>query len=97
MGFTSFCVCFVFIVKNCANDKDLVQIKGLDEISISLGFASYRVVQVRHSRYPATYTRPAVNKEAYEDDKLPFDISKPVKAARCEGSSSTILHDPLVK
>ncbi|XP_033630121.1 28S ribosomal protein S7, mitochondrial-like isoform X1 [Asterias rubens] len=71
-------------------------------LNLSISEAKYGIwlpgfIQVRHSRYPATHVRPKVNRKAYEDDTLPFDISTPVKAAKCDSSSSSLLHDPLIK
>ncbi|XP_038068330.1 28S ribosomal protein S7, mitochondrial-like [Patiria miniata] len=70
-------------------------------LKLSFSEANYGVwipglVQVRHSRYPRHHARAVVNLKAYQDDKLPIDISTPVRAAKCDKSSSALFYDPLV-
>ncbi|XP_022080524.1 28S ribosomal protein S7, mitochondrial-like [Acanthaster planci] len=67
---------------------------GLSEASYGVWIPGF--VQVRHSRYPRYYARPVVDQTAYQDGQLPLDVSRPVRAATCDISSSDLFYDPLI-
>lgn len=48
-----------------------------------------------YSIYTPKYVEPAVKTDQFEDGKLPFDVSTPVKAAPL-WSTSSFTHDPLL-